>query len=196
MKRGKTMEQNVKFNYFMNLFRKKFNDRAEKIGFEKLNREDFLDCLQMGDLYATFPLNKERLSIYEEVLPDICKTYMLLTDTFIENTEDAFGLVKQILDTMTDNPYKDSFLWFISMFFKTNLYVLGKGDPLLFYTLGSSKNSQFQVTLDRNYQIRTCEAINMDKVEEAKTMVRILTLEKNNQIGPVSNVNYIYRKDI
>lgn len=190
------MNEKIEFDYFMKLFRLKFNEKAYLIGMEKMDKETFYECLSLGDLYATFPLNEERLSIYEEILLEICKRYMQLTNAFIENSDNPYLLVNQILNTITDNPYRNSFIWFINMFFRDNMYFLGRGTPLLMYSLGSLETKQFEITLDANYQIRKCEAINMNKVEEAKTMMRILSLEKNNQIGPIQNVEYIYRKDI
>ena len=79
--------------------------------------------------------------------------------------------------------------------FQDYFAALKRGAPILFSS-EEDINPSFQVTLDSNYQMTQFEAINMDLVEQNKIILRILTLEKNNQIGPVPNVEYIYRKDI
>lgn len=213
MKRGRTMEQNKKvhLNYFQMIFRREFNILGEsfivkKFGFIVLN-----ELIRNSDVYATFPFYKKRIELYNTALVLMGKEYCKLTKTEIEHPElwNTFSYIEQILKTISDViypkeipnnkkvSYQESFLWALEMICKDYFFFLENGD----ITLSSSEDKQIEekylkVVLNADNKMVECEAINMDMLESSETLLHILKLEKDGKIGPVPNVNYIYRKDI
>lgn len=56
--------------------------------------------------------------------------------------------------------------------------------------------SSFQITLDSSNLIIGFDATNMNLLEQAKIMSKIVSMESSQQIGPIPKVLYRIRKDI
>lgn len=107
----------------------------------------------------------------------------------------SFEFVSLILANKEENSYQESFLLSLQFIVQDYLQVLKKRRPMLFSSDYGTK-STFQVTLDSQCQICQFDAQNMDLLEQDKTMLNILFLEKKKQIGPIPKVSYLYRKNI
>lgn len=86
--------------------------------------------------------------LYNQILFDICADYVALTDSFIEVfPKDTLEFVSLILDTIQENPYKESFLFSLQFIYQNYLDCLEKGNPILMASEDSSTYSYLKETL-------------------------------------------------
>lgn len=185
-----------KFNYFYEMFKEEFRKKIIFLEMNRLSEEEY-ELINIFDIYVSNSLAKEeRLFYFDQSLFEICTNYISLSNSSITVLpNNSFELLQLIFENMENNPYQESFLQSLQFIFQDYFKLLNKGYPMLF---SSETNSipNLQITFDSNYKITQFESENMDLLEQDKTMMRILLLEKNNQIGPIPNVKYIYRNDI
>ncbi len=189
------MNEKIEHNYFYLSFRREYLNILKEA-----QRNKIQDKEQENEWYDSFtmyvPTKEEQISIFDKCLFEICIHYISLSNSnIIVLPNHSMELLNLILEEMQFNPYQESFLMSLQYIFQDYFAALKRGAPLLVLN-EEDINPSFQVTLDSNYQMTQFEAINMNLVEQNKVILRILTLEKNNQMGPVPNVEYIYRKDI
>lgn len=178
------------------MFKEEYRKLASEILKSRLG-EDTLEIMELFDVYLNPELTREESLLYfDNSLFEVCTNYISLSNSSIMVLpNNSFELLQLIFENMENNPYQESFLQSVQFIFRDYFKLLNKGYPMLF---SSEINSipNLQITFDFNYKIIQFYAENMDLLEQDKTMMRILSLEKNNQIGPVPNVKYIYRNDI
>lgn len=191
------LKKEIPFDYFYRMFQSQCREKILEIE-QKRIAEHTQELSEIFDFYYTTSITQEDcLPIYNQVLFDICTDYITLSDSDINILPtDPLELVDLILDTMHDNPYQESFLQSLQFIYKDYLNCLGKGSPILMSTKDISSSPFLKVTLDSRYQITQFDAINMDLLEEDKTMTKIVSMEKNHQIGPIPKVLIHFRKDI
>lgn len=187
--------QNISFRYFYDLFQEEFCKRINILKENRIGEEDELDsCFPY---FTNIVSNEERLSIYDEILYEVCASYITLSGfdlTIYPKT--SFEFVSLLLNEIPVNPYYNSFLLSFQFIIQDYLECLGRGRPVLFSSQEEGVLPNLQITFDRRNQLTQFDAINLDLLEEDKILLKVLTLEKNNQIGPIQNVSYRYRKDI
>lgn len=189
------MNEEIEHNYFYLNFRREYLNILKEVQRNKIQDNEY-----ENEWYESFimyvPTKEEQISIFDKGLFETCINYISLSKSnIIVLPNNSIELLDLILENIQCNPYQKSFLMSLQYIFQDYFAALKRGAPILFSS-EEDINPSFQVTLDSNYQMTQFEAINMDLVEQNKIILRILTLEKNNQIGPVPNVEYIYRKDI
>ena len=187
----------ISFNYFYQEFQDKYRQEILKIKQTRISQaEDELD--DIFPLFMTEPISKtEMLVTYNKILYDICIDYVTLSDASINVfPKDTLEFVDLILDTIYENPYKESFLISLQFIYQNYFDCLEKGCPVLMSSEDPNSPSSLEITLDSHYQITQFDATNMDLVEQDKIMTKILSMEINKQIGPIPKVLYHIRKDI
>ena len=190
------MESNqILFNYFYRIFQDKFQIKMLEINKKRISTGD--DELDIFD-YFTMPITKEEnLSIYNEVLFDICSDYVDLSESSIDVfPKDTLEFVDLILNTIHENPYKESFLFSLQFIYQAYFECLEVGRPLLVYSTDEASIPYLQVTLDSRYKIMDFSAVNLDMLEQNKIITKLLSMEISNQVGPIPKVVYRIRKDI
>lgn len=192
------MEEEVEFNYFHRMFRQEYqkilsDNMKNKIAVEEDEMEQEL-FLMFPDQYST---KEEKLDAYDRSLFHVCTNYISLSnsnmDVFPNN---PFEFVVDILEEIEYNPYKYSFLTSLQFIYQEYLHCLEVGSPILGCSGEDSLESYMKITLDSRYQISQFDCINMDLLEQTKTMTEFVIMQKNKQIGPLPKVKYHYRKDI
>ena len=108
----------------------------------------------------------------------------------------SLEFVTEILNEIEENPYQKSFLASLQFIFQDYFECLEIGRPILFSSEEDSNDSYMEMVLDSQYKITQFETMNMDLLEQTKTMTKVLILESHRQLGPISKVKYYYRKDI
>lgn len=188
--------ENPKFNYFYEMFKKEFRNNASELLKSRLS-DDVLEIIELFDVYLNPELTKEEsLQYFDKSLFEVCSNYISLSNSSITILpNNSFELLNLILENIENNFYQNSFLLSLQFIFQDYFKLLDKGYPMLFTTEIDIIPS-LQITFDSNYKMTQFDALNMELIEQDKTMLRILSLEKNNQFGPIPNVEYIYRKDI
>ncbi len=191
------MKDEISFRYFYEMFKEEFRKNVAKLEMERIGKEEYDDLSEIFDMYITASLTKEeRISIYDQILFEVCASYVSLSEADITiYPKNSFEFLQLILNNMHKNPYKESFLLSMQFIFQDYFKYLEKGCPMLF---SSSENGSpnLQITLDSQNKIAQFDSVDMDLEEQDTTMLGVLMLEKNHQIGPVPNVKYRYRKDI
>lgn len=187
----------IPFNYFYQMFQEKFRKKVFEFELNKIG-----DCANaINEIFdidvATDISNNECINIYDEILYEICCDYMTLSNSSIDIfPSNSFEFVNLILDTIEENPYKDSFLLSLQFIYQDYFDCLGKGRPMLMSSDNSRSISSLQITLDSHYKIVNFDATNMDMIEQNKIMTKILVMEKQQQIGPIPKVLTHIRNDI
>lgn len=185
------MEQNIPFNYFYIIFKTKYKKEWLEIQKQRISENNKQSGITIG------VTKTQQLSIYNKLLLEICSDYVSLSNAPIDIfPSDAFEFVNLILETMQENPYKESFLESLPYIYQDYLECLEKGFPMLFWSKNSAEISYLQVTLDSNYQIIQFDSINIDEYEQDKIMNKFVAMESKNQIGPHEKVRIHVRKDI
>lgn len=189
--------EEVHFRFFYDKFRELFREKAYKIKATRVSEhsdDPFEDLDNIFDIYWTPTISpEERIRIFDEILFDICVNYVSLANMDLgDYPKSSFAFLDLILNNAQKNKYLESFLLSIQFIFKDYFNFLGKGDPLL---RGSEEECEpvLEITLDEQNKIEQFEAINMNLLEENKAILRVLTLEKANKIGPVEQVTYHYK---
>lgn len=183
----------IPFNYFYKIF----NDENRKAYFELKQKRISETSEDLDNIFDSLLLKEEMLSIYNKTLYNICTNYVSISNSSIDIfSKDTLEFVDLILDTMHDNPYKESFLTSLQFIYQNYFDCLGKGCPILMSSENNEIESSFLVTLDSHNEITQFEAINMEFIEQDKTMTKLLTMEINKQQGPLPKVLYYIRKDI
>lgn len=181
----------IPFNYFYNNFRKKFYDYITGIKSSRLTQNDDEHFNQF------IPTNEEKYEIYKSLLYEMCCDYVTYSGSSIEvYPVDVYEFVDVILNSMFENDYKESFLMSLQFIYKDIIECLGLGEPMLGCCETEDGNQYFQIIMDSKYSILDFEANNLDLLEQAKIINKIVIMESNKQIGPHPYVLYRYRKDI
>lgn len=190
-------KEEIPFNYFYHLFQEKNRKKVRK--YYENNPICDTELFEIFDIYNTPLLPQEvRIKFFEEALYDICVAYVPLAKSeLIIYPKTSLEFVDLILNTMDENPYQRSFLRSLQFIYQDYLDTLKKGMPML-STLPDNplEEKNFLITLDSKYQITEFETINMDLIEQVRTMTQIVLHLKNNQMGPIPYVKTRYRKDI
>ncbi len=139
----------------------------------------------------------EILQLYENSLFQVCVNYLSLADSSMNILpNNSLEFVTEILNEIEENPYQKSFLASLQFIFQDYFECLEIGRPILFSSEEDSNDSYMEMVLDSQYKITQFETMNMDLLEQTKTMTKVLILESHRQLGPISKVKYYYRKDI
>ena len=188
------MTKKIDFNYFYLRFISYYERLLENYIFQVWNKDtekvdEYIEAKEIGRVYFTFGMSKdERLLFMENGLMEMCKHYASLLQISDVNPQ-PFDFLRHLLEIKTKSPYQESFLFFIQFFCRDYLEVLGKGCPQLMKSCSLEK--EYQIAFSEEGKILSCEALNMNRVEEAQTILRVLTMEKNQIQGPIQNVRYI-----
>lgn len=187
----------IPFNYFYLLFKKIFQKEILELERKKIGKNaDILSDI-FGFYYTESLPKEEKLSIYNKALFEVCTNYVALSNADIDIfPADTLEFVNVILDTIHKNPYRESFLMSLQFIYQDYLECLGKGAPILMITQDPELLSSLKITLDSNYHITEFNAINMEMEEQDKIMTKIISMEKNNKIGPIPKTTFRFRKDI
>lgn len=190
------MESNqIIFNYFYQLFTQKLNQKMLEIKNKRIYENN--DEVDMFDLLFTPITKEEKLTIYNEALFDICSDYVTLSGSCIDvYPKNILEFVDLILNTIHENPYKESFLFSLQFIYQAYFECLEVGYPTLMYSADDNSIPYLKVTLDSRYQIMDFDAVNLDTLEQNKLVTKFLMMEMNNQIGPIPQIVYHLRKDI
>lgn len=187
-------EREIEFNYFYKMFREEYRKNIVKTRREKqLNdcNDGLLEILTM-----TYTKG-EILQLYENSLFQVCVNYLSLADSSMNILpNNSLEFVTEILNEIEENPYQKSFLASLQFIFQDYFECLEIGRPILFSSEEDSNDSYMEMVLDSQYKITQFETMNMDLLEQTKTMTKVLILESHRQLGPISKVKYYYRKDI
>lgn len=191
------MEPKPKFNYFYQMFINELHKNILEINQTRI-KETNGEPSDIFDIYSTINMSKEeQLSIYNKTLFNVCSNYVTLSNASIYIfPADFLEFVYLILDTIHENPYKESFLLSLQFIYQDYFSCLEKGRPILISCEDAESLSSFQVNLDSRYQIMNFETNNMNLLEQDKIMTKIIAMEKENKLGPIPKVLLRVRKDI
>lgn len=114
----------------------------------------------------------------------------------MEKPNNSFEFVTMILDEIEENPYKQSLLKSLQFIYQDYLFILDMGSPTLRSLSDDLQDSYMEVTFDSQYKISDFETVNMNLLEQTKTMTKFFIMQSNQQEGPLQKVKYRYRKDI
>ena len=187
----------IPFSYFYGMFQEQFRKNVwqqerRKIGETADELDDMIDFFLAIDMST-----EEQLALYDQSFMEVCTNYVSTTDAPIDVIPtDPFEFTDLILDTMQENVYKESFLFSLQFIYQNYLECLGKGSPTLMECEDNESISHLQITLDSHYQIVQFESVNMDLLEQDKLMTKVVSMEKNQQLGPYPKVLLKARKDI
>lgn len=185
------MDQNIPFNYFYIIFKTNYKKEWLETQKQRISENNKQTGITIGVTKA------QQLSIYNKLLLEICSDYVSLSNAPIDIfPSDVFEFVNLVLETMHENPYKESFLESLQFIYQDYLECLEKGFPLLFSSETEEEISYMEVTLDSAYHIMQFDSINMDVFEQDKIMNKFVAMESKNQIGPHEKVRIHVRKDI
>lgn len=187
----------IPFNYFYQIFKNEYRQIILKKERDKIGKiADYLN--EIFDFYGSISLGKnDQLSIYNQILFDICANYISLSNSLIDvYPANTLEFVELILNTIQENPYKESFLLSLQFIYQDYLACLGKGSPILMSSEDSNSLASFQITLNSSNQIVDFDAVNMDLIDQDKVMTKIIAMESNQQLGPIPQVRYRLRKDV
>lgn len=192
------MEEEVEFNYFHQMFRKENQKKFWNIIRNKISSQE--DEMEQ-ELMLIFPeqyLNKEeKLEVYDRSLFHVCANYIKLSDSKMDvSPNNTFEFVLDILDEIDYNPYEYSFLMSLQFIYQEYLTCLEVGRPILGNPDKDFAEQYMEITLDSRYQISQFDCINMDLLEQTKTMTEFVRMQKNQELGPQQKVKYRYRNDI
>lgn len=190
----------IHINYFYRVFQsetqKLFLEKELKTISDKPNNTDIEDLIYYAYVNNNNP-SKNKIDIYNQVLYKICEDYVILSNSNLTvYPSNVFEFVDLLLDTIQENPYKESFLCSLQFIYQCYLECLGKGYPLLMSSKDDSKKSGMEVVLNSGYEILQFEAINLDAIEQDKIINKMVMMECNNEIGPLPKVAMRVRKDI
>lgn len=187
----------IKFNYFYIMFQDIVRKEIVELEKNKIGDTAY-DLSEIFDFYSNNQITKEeKLNLYNKGLFEVCSNYVSLSNSIIDvYPNNSLEFVDLILDTIHENPYKESFLISLQFIYNDYFGTLRKGIPTLMSSETEKEDSYFQITFDSRYKLNEFESVNMDMVEQNKIITNLLKLELNNQIGPVNKVKYYYRKDI
>jgi len=187
----------VPFNYFYLIFQEKFRKKVFEFELNKIG-----DCANIiNEIFdidvATDISNNECINIYDEILHEVCCDYIALSNSSIDIfPSDSFEFVNLVLDTIEENPYKDSFLLSFKFIYQEYFISLGHGYPILMSCEDDTVQPSLKVTLNRQHQITQFESTNMNMIEQDKLLTKLLVMEKQHQIGPIPKVLVHIRNDI
>lgn len=190
-------ENKVKDDYFYTMFQDIVRNGIIELERSRVG-DNVYDLSEIFDFYTYNQISKEeKLELYNKGLFEICSNYVSLSDYLIDvHANNSLEFVDLILETIHENPYKESFLMSLEFIYRDYLETLGKGFPILMSYETEKEDSYFKITLNSQYKLNQFESVNMDILQEDKIITNILKLELNNQIGPINKVKYIIRKDI
>lgn len=186
----------IPFNYFYELL-KQINRKKIKEYYEKESEYDE-ELWKYFDIYNTPTIkNEKRIQFLEESLFEICTIYIPLANSkMMIYPNNPYEFIDWILKSMEKNPYRKSFLQSIQFIYQDFFETLEKGRPMLFSSKDSLQEKKFQITLDSCYQITEFESINLNLIEQALIMNKLVLQMKKEELGPVPYVRMRYRKDI
>lgn len=184
-------KEQIPFNYFYKMFKEE-NHKILAANMKNRIAED------EDELYDIFPIsNEEKLKNYNESLWNVCANYISLANSKMAVfPQDALDFANNIIDEIEESPYKESLLTSLQFIYQQILESLELGYPTLMLSDDGATPSYCEITLDSQYKIVNFDSINMDLLEQTKTMTKVLTMEKNRQQGPIPKVGYRIRKDI
>lgn len=192
------MKEKVPFRYFYEMFR----DEYQKVLVENMKDRVFEDEAEI-ELLRIFPIEyavdskEEMLEAYNKGLFNVCANYISLANSSMSVLpNDSLEFVSSILDEIEENPYQESFLTSLQFIYQNYFECMKIGCPILLSSEDDFLDSYMKITLDSNYKITQFESVNMSLFEQTKAMTKVLTMEKNKKIGPLSETKYEYRKDI
>ena len=192
------LQEEIKFNYFHQMFRKENQEEFWNIIKNKIPLEE--DEWEQ-ELMLMFPEHyfnkKEKLEVYDRSLFHVCENYISLSnskmDVFPNKT---FEFVLNILDEIEYNPCMYSFLMSLQFIYQEYLNTLEVGCPSLSQHMEDIQESYMEIMIDSRYQILQFDCINMNLFNQIKTMTKFVMMQKNQELGPPPKVKYRYRKDI
>jgi len=188
------MEEKIPFNYFHQLFLRNVQQRKVEQARTKIADSDDMDIVEL--LFFTKFSKDEMISIFNQVLLDICQNYMLSSDPRLDVLpNDPFEFINLILNIKGENPYWDSFLTSLPHIYQEYFGVLEIGVPYLERNTNEELFSCFTINFDQQWQIRNFEITNIDILERTKIMNKIVSMEVKGQIGPIPKVRILKDPD-
>lgn len=188
-------EQEIEFNYFYKMFIEEYRKNIIKVGRERGLYDwnyGLLEILTMDTLSKD-----EILQLYENSLFQVCANYLSLANSSMNILpNNSLEFVTEILNEIEENPYQKSFLTSLQFVFQDYFACLEIGCPMLFSSEEDIKDSYMEIVLDSQYKIVQFETVNMNLLEQTKTMAKVLVSQNYRQLGPISKVKCYYRKDI
>lgn len=185
------MEKNINHSYFYQMYLRKFNEKLLEESKTKIGSSDIYE-------YLNGLPKEEKLLIFDEILFDICDNYISLSNSDIYiYPNDSFCLLNQILDNMHDNIYKESFLFSLQIILGECFCHLDLAKSgLTSSSKISSNDSGLKIVYDKFNKIIEIENNDNDLIKGLKMLLNILSMERENKIGPFPEVKLIYRKDV
>lgn len=183
-------KEKIPFNYFYQMFIKEYNKIFEQK--EKNKIGDIVDIAEWLDEFFTWDQDRnEKISICQQALYRICEAYVTLADADIKvYPKDHLEFVNQILETIHENSYRESFLMSLQCIYTDYLYNLGKGNASLESSRDEEIPPTLEITLNKYNKIITFEGINMSPLEEDKLLTKFIAMEEKNLQGPLQKVHY------
>lgn len=189
-----SLGEEIPFNYFHQLLLRNMQQMKIVLAENKIDQDEDMDIIEL--LFLTKFSKEEMISILNKVLLDICKDYMLSSDSALDVIpNDPFEFVSLILDTKTENPYWGSFVTSLPYIYQEYFGALEIGVPYLERSEDDKLPPCFTINLDAQYQIRNFEMTNIDTLEQDKIMNQIVSMEVKGQIGPIPKVRILKDPD-
>lgn len=212
------MEEEIPFNYFHQLFLRNIQKMKVEKAKSQISQDDEIDIVELL-LFTKFS-KEEMLAIFNEILLNICEGYMTPSNSesnILPN--DPFEFINLILNTEEENPYRDSFLKSLPHIYQEYFACLGIGVPILMGSFDKDEDTVliessdkdevsalienpikgkipcFTIHLNHQYQIQDFYIENIELLEQAKIMTKIVSMEVKGQIGPVPKVRILIKPD-
>lgn len=149
------MDQEIKFNYFYDMFNQECRNNIIKNMKNKISESD-----DDFELFCLFPEQsigeREKLDIYQDSLFECCANYISLTNTdIVVYPHEALDFVELILNTIEETPYtySESFVISLQIIYQKFFLALSLGSPLLWSFEDDSNDSYLEVTLDSSNKL-------------------------------------------
>lgn len=182
------MENEVFFNYFYRMFNEKMKNKYQEFYQKRIERiKNNSISISIEDL----------IEFYNNVLFEVCINYIQLANPKIDVIpNNIFEVIYQILDTINENEYKESFLTSLQFIYQDYLNNIGRGYPILMKSNDCTYNPRLEITVDSEDKLIQLESVNMNIIEEDILMTKLMEMEVNHKQGPLPKVLYRIRKDI
>lgn len=194
------MEEEIELNYFHKIYRNKYQELIQQTIKERIMSQEKYE----QELFLMFPLayatQDEKLEASNKSLYFTCLSYLSLSNSNINASSNSFKLLNDILNELEINPYRDlkykySFLTSIQFICQNYLDNLDIGFPILFNSYNNLEESYMNILLDSRYKIYKFDCLNMNLLKQTKTMVKVVLMLYNHQIGSMQNTKFVYSKD-
>ncbi len=180
-------KEEIPFNYFHKLF----INKCKEIQLEE-EKNKIGDLAKWMDSFLLFSTErKELIPIYEKALYRICEDYVSLSNANVNvYPKETKEFIKLILETIDENPYKESYLISLQFIYCDYINILGQGAPILKSCKKEEVIPNLEITLDQDNKITDFEGINIDLLEENKIMTEFIFMQKNGVQGPLQKIHY------